>query len=115
VLRRLVPWWPAATVLMGVALATTACSQSGPTHAHVSTAVVRHFAGAPRNAMPSCDGTLPQPEPCLTSAGAGTVYVTTWGSGSCPLIPTAVTTRHGTQVISNHRQTSGSNMISRTS
>jgi hypothetical protein len=88
-----------AAVLLGVALATSACSHGGPTHSHASTAVVRHFAGLPKDAEPARDQPLPESQPCLSSAGAGMVYVTTWASGSCPRIPTSVTTRGGTLVI----------------
>lgn len=63
-----------------------------PTRTHVSSAVVGHFRGIPgRSKMPKCVlGPGQSTTPCAAWAGLHTLYVATWGSSSCPRIPTSV-------------------------
>jgi hypothetical protein len=90
-----------AAALTGVAAFTAACSSGGPTHSPVSSAVLDHFKGVPKGGLPTtCLGRSSQPgEPCVTWAGAHSIYVITWGSGSCPMIPASVAAKGDQEVV----------------
>jgi hypothetical protein len=80
-------------LLAVVGLLPSACT-GGPTESHLSPAVVDHFKGLPRGvAVPLSQrqGSFPRElRPWATWASAHTIFVMTWGSGSCPRIPTSV-------------------------
>lgn len=82
-IRRLAP---AASVL-GLVIGFGGCA--GPPPPQVSPAVTRHFKGLPQGmSIPKDrrDGS----KPWAAWAGQRTIYVMTWGSGSCPRLPTTV-------------------------
>lgn len=81
----------ASLAVVGTCL-VTGCGSSRSSVPVASPLVVRHFLGVPNaHSTPRCSvdlrGTAP---PCAAWAGAGSIYVTTWGSGSCPNIPISV-------------------------
>jgi hypothetical protein len=93
----------AKRVLYGVVvvagLVVSACS--GSTHTRVSTAVTHYFPGLPRGISVNH---FPQRErkPWAVWAGRRSIYVMTWGSSSCPDLPTSVkATGPGRLVISS--------------
>jgi hypothetical protein len=91
--------WSVAATLTAVAFALTACS-GGATQSHVSSAVVNHYKGLPKGVqLPGGDRAIKTPKPWAAVAGARTIYVMTWGSGSCPRIPTSVTARDSGEVV----------------
>jgi hypothetical protein len=70
-----------------VVVGTSACT-SGST---VATAVVAHARGFPPGVTkPPSDLAAGIPKPFATWAQADQIYVTTWGSSSCPMLPTSV-------------------------
>lgn len=84
----------AALTLAGCAANMNRPAQA-PTHSAesgVSPAVVRHFRGLPSGyAMPTCEvGGARRDPPCAAWAHPHLLYVTTWGSSSCPNLPTSV-------------------------
>jgi hypothetical protein len=71
--------------------ALSACSGFGPTHSHVSSAVIGHFKGLPHSVtVPENRQRDPSEKPWAAWAGPRSIYVMTWGSSSCPNIPTSV-------------------------
>ena len=98
--NRVLRCWSGAVVLLGVAVFAVACSRGGPTQSHVSSAVVDHFPGAPKGVPPSgCDRAFQTQKPCVAWADAHSIYVITWGSGSCPMIPTSVQVENTREVV----------------
>lgn len=92
-MARAVPrgWSLAAVLIAVVAVVVTAVYVSRPS---ASSAVVRHFTGLPRGVHATKCGPMPRAQvPCVMWAGAHSIYVVTWGSGSCPNIPRSVTAR----------------------
>lgn len=80
-----------AAAALVVPSALAACSGFGPTHSHVSPAVTGHFKGLPTGATASPhDRHARLEEPWAMWAMPGSIYVMTWGSGSCPNIPSTV-------------------------
>ena len=72
------------------ALALAACVYN-PTESHISSAVTSHFKGLPTGVTVPAGSSKPgHDKPWATWAGPRSVYVMTWGSGSCPLIPSSV-------------------------
>jgi hypothetical protein len=66
-------------------------SCTAPTDTQVSSAVVRHFTGGPQGVTwLGRRGSPTDPDPRAAWAGSGRVYVITYGSSSCPSIPTSV-------------------------
>jgi hypothetical protein len=58
---------------------------------HVSSAVTGHFKGLPDGvAVPTGRQDALNPKPWAVWAGPHSIYVMTWGSGSCPKVPTSV-------------------------
>jgi hypothetical protein len=91
-------WWSAAAALSAVALLVTACGPGNATDTHVSSAVVDHFRGAPHGVpLIGCGST--ENQPCAAWADAHSLYVVTWGSGSCPLTPTSVSVANARKVV----------------
>jgi hypothetical protein len=86
-----------AVALTLVALASTACTR-GPTQSHVSSAVVRHFKGLPRGGQGG-DPRFRDEQPWVAWDGPRSIYVMTWGSGSCPRIPTSVSADDARDVV----------------
>jgi hypothetical protein len=86
-------WTSAVAVVLGL----SACSGSGDSK--VATAVVTHVRGLPPG-VTEPPGALAAgtPKPFATWAQSHEVYVTTWGSGSCPRLPTSVRA-HGAQEV----------------
>lgn len=81
-----------AAALTGVAASGAACS----THSQVSPAVVNHFKGLPAG----CAGASSQtPRACSAWRDAHSIYVITWGSDSCPTIPTSVDATSARKVV----------------
>jgi hypothetical protein len=78
-----------AAIAAGGFLLANSCT--APTDTHVSSAVVRHFSSGPSGVTwlgrPGPDN---DPNPQTAWAGPGRVYVRTYGSSSCPSIPTSV-------------------------
>lgn len=70
------------------ALAVVACSGTGDST--VSAAVVTHTRGLPPSASESIAPATGTPKPFATWAGPRQIYVTTWGSSSCPSLPSSV-------------------------
>jgi hypothetical protein len=94
--RRARIWWLTLAACLGAAL--TACV--GPTHSHVSPAVVDHWKGLPKGfEVPTSQIGSRNQKPWAAWAGAHSIYVMTWGSGSCPLIPTSVDTEDSGRVV----------------
>lgn len=69
-------------------LAVAACSGTG--NSTVSAAVVTHTRGVPPNVGESIAPATGTPKPFATWAGPHQIYVTMWGSSSCPRLPTSV-------------------------
>lgn len=64
----------------------------------MSSAVIDHFKGVPKGGLPpACDG--PSTQTCVGWADDHSIYVVTWGSGSCPLIPTTVDAEGNQEVV----------------
>jgi hypothetical protein len=87
-----------AAALVGVAASTAACGSGGPTHSHVSAAVIDHFKGVPKGGLPPTCG-APSTQTCVAWADDHSIYVITWGSGSCPMIPTSVDAKGDQEVV----------------
>lgn len=68
-----------------LALGVTACSGSGDSR--VATAIVTHVRGLPSDLSPPPSHSA---KPFARWARSHQDYVTTWGSGSCPMLPTSV-------------------------
>jgi hypothetical protein len=78
-----------AAVAVAAAITVGACS--GPTHSHVSSAVTGHFKGVPPGlAVPAGQENPRTQKPWAAWAAPDSIYVMTWGSGSCPRIPSSV-------------------------
>jgi hypothetical protein len=77
-------------VLVAAVLALTACS--GSPHAHLSSAVVRHVRGLPPgvSAQHWPPASASAYRPSAAWAGPTSIYLMTWGSSSCPHLPTSV-------------------------
>jgi hypothetical protein len=87
----------AAMALGGFFLAN---SCTAPTETHVSSAVVRHFGGWPHDVtLLGAPGPRNDPNPRAAWAGPGRVYVLTYGSSSCPSIPTSVNAHDAHQLV----------------
>jgi hypothetical protein len=72
-----------------IALGVTACSSSGDSR--VATAVVTHVRALPPGVTEPPGAFDPHNlEPFARWAQSHAIYVTTWGSGSCPRLPTSV-------------------------
>ncbi len=94
------PRWSLVVVLTGVALASAACSQGDPTQSPVSPAVVSHFKGYPKGGhLSACEPRFQIRKACAAWAPNGSIYVMTWGSGSCPNIPTSVSARGAREIV----------------
>lgn len=78
--------WRAAPALLLV-IGISACA--GSTQPQISPAVARHFKGLPKGITIPGDRRA-QAEPWAAWAGKRTIYVMTWGSGSCPKLPSSV-------------------------
>jgi hypothetical protein len=81
-------------IVLAVAAFGSACSSSfGPNNSHVSAAVVDHFGGLPwgQHAPPESRAADVE-SAAVIRRDAHSIYVVTWGSGSCPDIPTSVRT-----------------------
>jgi len=84
-----------------VVLAVSDCS--GSRDSPVATAVVRHERGLPPGVTESPEtwtAATGIPKPFATWAESHEIYVTTWGSSSCPKLPTSVHAAgaHGVQI-----------------
>ena len=77
-----------STALVAV-LGLSACSGAGDSK--VAMAVVTHVPGLPPGVSEPPGGLAAgTPTPFATWALSHEIYVTTWGSGSCPVLPTSV-------------------------
>ena len=98
--NRIAQRWSLVFVLTAVALASAACSQGGPTQSPVSPAVVSHFKGFPKGGhLFACEPRFQVQKSCAAWAHNRSIYVITWGSGSCPNIPTSVIGRSAREVV----------------
>lgn len=81
-----------AAAAMAVMVGTlTGCTSSGATGSHVSPAVIGHFRGFPTGVtVPANRHPGQSTKPWAAWAGPKSIYVMTWGSGSCPNIPSSV-------------------------
>ena len=78
-----------------------ACT-GGPGDSHVSSAVIHHFKGLPSGEsvpVDQRDGSSEDLKPWAAWASADTIYVMTWGSGSCPRVPTSVKVEASNHVV----------------
>lgn len=88
-MRRVVPQRRAVLSVVA-ALALAACVYN-PAESHISSAVTNHFRGLPKGVTVPPGRWLPRHEkPWAMWSGPRSIYVMTWGSGSCPLIPATV-------------------------
>jgi hypothetical protein len=74
---------------------------SGSGDSRVATAVVTHVQGLPPGVTQPPDAAAAGiPKPFATWAASHEMYVTTWGSSSCPRLPTSVHAKgaHGAQI-----------------
>lgn len=78
--------WRAAPALLLV-IGISACVGSTPPQ--ISPAVARHFKGLPKGTTIPGDRRA-EAKPWAAWAGKRTIYVMTWGSGSCPKLPSSV-------------------------
>lgn len=91
-----------AATAMAAAGVLVSCSGFGPTHSHVSSAVIKHFKGLPNHVSVPIGQRMGQHQrPWAAWAGSRTIYVMTWGSGSCPKIPTSVEMPEANTVVIN--------------
>ena len=88
-----------AVLLAVLVLTSAACSAIGQPRSEVSSAVVDHFKGLPKGVQPRVGGGPDGELPWAAWAGPHTIYVMTWGSGSCPRIPTSVDARSAEVVV----------------
>lgn len=100
-------------LLLAVLMAYGIGGCAGRPETRVSPAVVRYFKGLPRGvSVPPEDQRTEHPKPWAARAGQRTIYVMTWGSGSCPKLPSAVTaTAPDRLIILTHMLTSGRRAI----
>lgn len=87
------------------AIAMVVCTLSGcgggPTHSHVSSAVTRHFKGLPKGVSVPDAQREGASKPWAAWAGPHSIYVMTWGSGSCPKIPTSVKVEDSDRIVAS--------------
>jgi hypothetical protein len=85
---------------VAVAVVIGASALSAPAYSGVSPAVIRYFKGMPPSvANPGGQQIGGKPKPSAAWAGPGTIYVMTWGSGSCPALPSTVKAAGGNLVV----------------
>lgn len=90
-----------------LALVTGISACATPAHPEVSPAVTRHFKGLPKGTtIPRDRRTESKPKPWATWAGQRSVYVMTWGSGSCPKLPSSVRAIGANRVVIRTREIS---------
>lgn len=92
----------AAALAALVCGAVAACSGSGTGVSHF---VVTYSRGAPP-ATTSSKPSVPTFEDSVAWAGPNQIYVTTYGSGSCPRLPTSVKA-HGSHEVDIHTKEHG--------
>ena len=81
-------------------VATMASACSGPGHSRVSSAVTRHFKGVPTGVSTAAvQQHLRTQKPWAAWAGSRSISVMTWGSGSCPSLPSSVEAAGADQVV----------------
>ena len=76
-------------IIVASAVAVSACSSGGSASPHPI--VLRTYHGIPSGAVTQHPGFAGVIKPIAAFTSATTLSLTTWGSGSCPTVPTSLT------------------------